>query len=86
MPTVNDNPIGIVENNKVKLTGKYRKKTSGKVIVDDAMETDVAMIYSYPGLKPEDIPKKRGIVLIGTGLGHVPKKIIPRIKERHRIY
>ena len=45
------------------------------------METDVAMIYSYPGLKPEVIPEKKGIVLIGTGLGHIPQKVIPRIKE-----
>ena len=39
------------------------------------------MIYSYPGLKAEDIPEKKGIILIGTGLGHVPNKIIPRIKQ-----
>jgi glutamyl-tRNA(Gln) amidotransferase subunit D len=45
------------------------------------METDVAMIYTYPGLKPEDIPKKKGIVLIGTGLGHLPQKVIPKINE-----
>lgn len=79
--TINDNPLGIVENGKIKITGKYKKKKSGKVTVDDKMETDVAMIYTYPGLKPEDIPKKKGIVLIGTGLGHLPQKVIPRIKE-----
>jgi glutamyl-tRNA(Gln) amidotransferase subunit D len=79
--TVNEKPLGTVENGKIKIFGKYRKKTSGKVTVDDKMETDVAMIYTYPGLKPNDIPKKKGIILIGTGLGHVPQKIIPRIKE-----
>lgn len=79
--TINDNPLGIIEDGKIKITGKYRKKKSGKVTVDDKMETDVAMIYTYPGLKTEDIPKKKGIVLIGTGLGHIPQKVIPRIKE-----
>jgi glutamyl-tRNA(Gln) amidotransferase subunit D len=79
--TINDNPLGIVENGKIKITGKYKKKKSGKVTIDDKMETDVAMIYTYPGLKTEDIPKKKGIVLIGTGLGHLPQKVIPRIKE-----
>lgn len=79
--TINDNPLGIVENGKIKITGKYRKKKSGKVNVDDKMKIDVAMIYTYPGLKPQDIPKKKGIVLIGTGLGHIPQKVIPRIKE-----
>jgi glutamyl-tRNA(Gln) amidotransferase subunit D len=79
--TINDNPLGIVENGKIKITGKYKKKKSGKVTVDDKMEIDVAMIYTYPGLRPEDIPKKKGIVLIGTGLGHLPQKVIPRINE-----
>lgn len=79
--TINDNPLGIVENGKIKITGKYKKKKSGKVTIDDKMETDVAMIYTYPGLKPEDIPKKKGIVLIGTGLGHLPQKVIPKINE-----
>lgn len=79
--TINDNPLGIVENGKIKIIGKYRKKKSGKVTVDDKMKTNVAMIYTYPGLKPQDIPKKKGIVLIGTGLGHIPQKVIPRIKE-----
>ena len=79
--TVNDIPLGSIENGKIKIHGKYRKKTSGKVSVDDRMETDVGMVYTHPGMKPEDIPKKEGVVLIGTGLGHIPQKVIPRIKE-----
>lgn len=79
--SVNDIPIGVIDKTGIKFNKEYRKKTNGKVTVDNRMETDVAMIYSYPGLKPEDIPDKKGIVLIGTGLGHVPNKIIPRIKE-----
>ncbi|MEA2055551.1 MAG: Glu-tRNA(Gln) amidotransferase subunit GatD [Candidatus Thermoplasmatota archaeon] len=79
--TINDIPLGIVKEGKIKIDGKYRKKTPGKVSVDTKMETDVGMIYSYPGLKGKDIPDKKGIVLIGTGLGHIPNSIIPRIKE-----
>ena len=79
--SVNDIPIGIIDKEGVTFNKEYRKKTKVKVTVDDKMETDVAMIYSYPGLKPEDIPEKKGIVLIGTGLGHVPNKIIPKIKD-----
>lgn len=79
--SVNDSPIGIIKDNQIEIKQKYRKIKEGKVKVDEKMETDVAMIYSYPGLKPEDIPKKKGVVLIGTGLGHIPKKLIPRIKE-----
>ena len=79
--TVNDEILGFVEDGEIKLNTKYVKKAKGKVIVDDKMQTDVAMIYAYPGLKPENIPEKKGIVFVGTGLGHIPEKIIPRIKE-----
>ncbi len=79
--TINDIPLGIVEDGKIKINGKYRKKTLGKVSVDTKMETDVGMIYSYPGLEGKDIPDKKGIVLIGTGLGHIPNSVISRIKE-----
>lgn len=79
--TINDVPIGLFENGEIKIQSSYKKKTKGKVSVDDKMEKDVGMIYSYPGLEPQDLPDKKGIVLVGTGLGHVPKKIIQRIKE-----
>ena len=79
--TVNDIPIGFFENGKIKFSKDYRKKTKGKVEVNTKMEEDVSMIYYYPGLKPDDIPEKKGIVLIGTGLGHISEKLIPRIKE-----
>ncbi len=79
--TVNEEILGFVKNGEIKLDSTYNRKTKGKVVVDDKMQTDVAMIYSYPGLEPQDIPEKKGIVFVGTGLGHVPEKLIPRIKE-----
>lgn len=79
--TVNELPLGKIEEGEIKIFEGYRKKSQGKVIVDDKMEEDVGMIYSYPGLKPEDIPNKKGIVIIGTGLGHVPEKVFPRLKQ-----
>jgi glutamyl-tRNA(Gln) amidotransferase subunit D len=79
--TVNEEVIGFVENKEIKLNTSYNKQSKGKVVVDDKMQTDVAMIYAYPGLEPQDIPQKKGIVFVGTGLGHIPEKIIPRIKE-----
>lgn len=77
--TVNDLPIGKVENSEVALDAAYRKKTAGPVTVDKKMEEDAAIVYFYPGMKPEDVPKKKGLVLAGTGLGHVSAKLLPRI-------
>ena len=79
--TVNEMPLGKIEKGEIKIDGKYRKKSSGKVTVDDKMEEDVEIVYSYPGLKIEDIPNKKGIVFVGTGLGHAPEKVFPRIKQ-----
>ena len=79
--TVNELPLGKIEDGKIKISEKYIKITPGKVLLDDEMEEDVGMVYTYPGLKSEDIPDKKGIVLIGTGLGHVPEKVFPRIEQ-----
>jgi glutamyl-tRNA(Gln) amidotransferase subunit D len=79
--TVNDLPLGRVVNGNIILMGSARKKSGKKTTADTAMEQDVAMIYSHPGLQPEDIPEKKGIVLVGTGLGHIPAKVIPRLTQ-----
>ncbi|PNX48380.1 MAG: glutamyl-tRNA(Gln) amidotransferase subunit D [Thermoplasmata archaeon M11B2D] len=77
--TVNDVPLGTVKEGKLRLRPSYTKKTTGPVIVDTAMNKDVGVVYFYPGLKPEDIPQKKGLILAGTGLGHVSEKLLPRI-------
>lgn len=77
--TVNDQPLGRVGEGKVLLTTSYRKKKPGPVLVDTGMNKEVALVYIYPGLKPEDIPQKKGLVLAGTGLGHVSARLLPRI-------
>jgi len=79
--TVNDIPLGFVENGEITFNSKYKKKTKKKVEVDTKMETDVGIVYFYPDMKPEDIPQKKGVVLVGTGLGHISKNLIPRIKK-----
>jgi glutamyl-tRNA(Gln) amidotransferase subunit D len=79
--TVNDLPLGKVENGILTLNAPYRKKTTGPVTADTNMEEDVAILYFYPGMKPENIPEKKGIVLVGTGLGHISVKLRPRITK-----
>jgi glutamyl-tRNA(Gln) amidotransferase subunit D len=79
--TINDLPLGTVQNGVITLQPSYKKKTSGPVSADIDMEEDVGIIYFYPGLKPEDIPEKKGIILVGTGLGHVSEKLLPRLTQ-----
>lgn len=79
--TVNEEILGFVENGEIKINTDYNKISKDTVVVDDKMLNDVSIIYVYPGLKPSDIPDKKGVVFVGTGLGHVPNKIISRIKK-----
>ncbi|MEM2098431.1 MAG: Glu-tRNA(Gln) amidotransferase subunit GatD [Candidatus Bathyarchaeia archaeon] len=77
---VNDVPIARVENNKISLlTSDYLKRDPTKTLtVKSAFSDKVALVKFYPSLNPEVIDwyvKKgyRGILLEGTGLGHVSK-------------
>lgn len=50
------------------------------------IEKKVALIYSYPGIEPSLIDYfvkngYKGIVIAGTGLGHVPENLFPKIKK-----
>ncbi|MBU5537162.1 MAG: Glu-tRNA(Gln) amidotransferase subunit GatD [Candidatus Aenigmarchaeota archaeon] len=57
------------------LRNDYKIREKRKVVLDDKLNTNVALIYTYPGIKPEFIQSLRnfdGIVIAGTGLGHVP--------------
>ena len=79
--TVNEQPLGTVDNNIITMKEPYRKATPGTVLVESSMEEDVAIVYFHSGMKLEDIPKKKGLVLMGSGLGHVNTDLIPPIEK-----
>lgn len=57
------------------LRNDYKIREKRTVKLDDKLNTNVALIYVYPGIKPEFIQSLRnfdGVVIAGTGLGHVP--------------
>ncbi len=83
--SINGEPIGFIENDEIHFIGPHAKSAKGPVEVLDRMEKKVAILYSYPGLPPEIIDylakRNRGIILAGTGLGHVPKELLASIKN-----
>lgn len=58
------------------LRSDYNKRDGKKLKVDDRVSPDVGLVYSYPGMKPAFVGNLskfyKGIVIAGTGLGHVP--------------
>ena len=89
---INSSPIGKVwPSGKVEFLSKYRKKGEIKeeCYLDDKIEEKVAVIRLYPGLSPDIVDfyvdkGYKGIILEGTGLGHVnigDKSMLPQIKR-----
>ncbi len=70
---------------------KYNER-GGKLKFENRVNENVALVYTYPGIKPEfidSLAKYEGVVVAGTGLGHVPtnpfnakytRSIVPNLK------
>jgi glutamyl-tRNA(Gln) amidotransferase subunit D len=85
--SVNAKPIGRVKD-VIVFDEDYRKRGSGNVDVDDALEENVALVKIHPGIKSEVldyyIDNYNGIVIEGTGLGHVPEDLLKSIEKARK--
>ncbi|MBI5046981.1 Glu-tRNA(Gln) amidotransferase subunit GatD [Candidatus Micrarchaeota archaeon] len=75
--SINSKPIAVADykNNRFEALSEYKKRSVGPIIAKKSINDNVAMIYVHPNIKPELISKLDdydGVVLLGTGLGHVP--------------
>jgi glutamyl-tRNA(Gln) amidotransferase subunit D len=65
----------------------YKKRRKDRdIIIDTKFDDRVAIVYYYPNMKPDIIDSLidhgyRGIVIAGTGLGHVNKPLYPAIRR-----
>lgn len=82
--SVNAAPIGKVED-VIIIDGDYRRRGTGKVKVNAKLDENVALVKIYPGIKSKVldyyIDNYNGIVLEGTGLGHVPEDLLKSIEK-----
>ncbi len=86
--SINDIPVAkIWADGRIEfLREDYRKRSEGEVFVDGEMEEKVALVKSFPGMQKEILEffidkGYKGIVLEGTGLGHVPTYLIDTIER-----
>ena len=79
--SLNDDPIGIV-NEKIDWKGKY-KPICDKTTIKPGFDENIAMVWAHPGFKAEDwentITSKKGVVIAGTGLGHINSNLLDSI-------
>lgn len=85
--TIDDIPLGMIQNRKLKMFKEsYRKRSDSRILFKPNFENKTALIYSYPGMSEEIINfyidhKYRGIVFAGTGLGHVSTELYNSIER-----
>ncbi|WP_297548379.1 Glu-tRNA(Gln) amidotransferase subunit GatD [Thermococcus sp.] len=86
--SINDVPIARVwPKDEIEfLRSDYRKRSEGEVEVDGKMEEKVAILKIYPGISGEILDflvdrGYKGVVIEGTGLGHVPQDFIPHVQR-----
>jgi len=74
--SINSQPVAYIDYKSKTLDYVSQpKKNNDKMKLIDKFNENVAMIYVHPGIKPSLISKFNdydGVVLMGTGLGHVP--------------
>ncbi len=86
--TVGDIPLCIVSSDSfTSLTDDYvRRDPSREVAIDTAYNDRVTILYYYPGMTPDLVDALvekgyRGIVIAGTGLGHVNRPLYPALER-----
>jgi glutamyl-tRNA(Gln) amidotransferase subunit D len=85
--TIGDIPLAMVGAGLRHLTQNYcRRDRSRKVRINTAYEDRTTILYYYPGMNPDVVDAMvekgyRGIVVAGTGLGHVNKPLYPALKK-----
>jgi glutamyl-tRNA(Gln) amidotransferase subunit D len=86
--TIGDIPIAMVSREKITpLRQDYKRRRADKdVIINTSFEEKVGIVYYYPNMKPDMIDSMidngyKGIIIAGTGLGHVNKPLYPALKR-----
>jgi len=89
--TIGDTPMAMVNRNSVTLIKKeynHRRKDKNVKILP-YFNDKVTMLYYYPGMQPDVLDAMvdagyKGIIIVGTGLGHVNKELYPAIERANK--
>ena len=86
--SINAQPVAKIENKKVSVNPEYSytKRGSQELELNNNVEDKVGLIKSFPGISEEYVEYHidkgyKGLVIEGTGLGHVPNDLIDSFKR-----
>jgi glutamyl-tRNA(Gln) amidotransferase subunit D len=86
--TIGDIPLAMIDRKNITpLRDDYKKRRKDRnVKINAVFEDKVAIVYYYPNMQPDIIESLidngyKGIVIAGTGLGHVNKPLYPALQK-----
>ncbi len=86
--TLDDIPLGKIDESRFTWfkNDVHKRAKKEDFFLDTKMDTRVGMLYSYPGMNPDILDGMvdkgyHGIVIIGTGLGHVGTDMFPALER-----
>ena len=89
--TIGDIPLAMVNREKITpLRSDYKKRRQDRnVKINTAFEEKVSIVYYYPNMQPDIVDSLiangyRGIVIAGTGLGHVNKPVYAALERAQK--
>lgn len=88
--TIGDTPLATISRKGTVMIHKdYKPRRKDRnVTILPYFSENVTMLYYYPGMKPDILDALvdsgyKGVVFVGTGLGHVNKELYPAIERAH---
>ena len=88
--TIGDTPLARINRKEIiPIKKEYNKRRNDKdVKILPYFHDKVTMLYYYPGMAPDVLDALvekgyKGIIFVGTGLGHVNKELYPAIERAH---
>ncbi len=89
--TIGDIPIAMVDREKITLLRQdyKRRRSDRRAVIKPYFEERVTIVYYYPNMHPDMIDSLidkgyKGIVIAGTGLGHVNKPLYPALERAQK--
>ena len=80
----NEPPLGEIVGDEVRLSSGFRVASGRPCRFDGPLGSEGALLWFYPGLSPHNAETfargRRGVILAGTGLGHVSTDHLPWIR------
>jgi glutamyl-tRNA(Gln) amidotransferase subunit D len=83
--SLNAGPVAVLDlDGDMEMISPCRPKSDVRVSADTRMEPKVGLLHYYPGMSSDTVNRfaegLRGLVIAGTGLGHVSKDLVRGLK------